>query len=322
LQSENCPMKRRDFLTSLAAGASVALAGDGASPQHNRRAKAHRSPPAPSKLDRVCVSSWSFHNFFESTRESGAPEPVERFVLLDFPQIIADRYKVHNLEFVAPHFASLEAAYLNELKWNLSGARSRLVNIAVDIKELQDGGGLSDPNPAVRTAAVEASEEWIDVAKQLGARSVRCDPGAIDPEDLTTTIESYRKLAAYGRSKGVAVLIENHGEVGSAHPEALAQIFRALSGPFVGALPDFGNFPDNETRLRGLPILFSYARTVCHAKGLKFDGNWNETAFDFQKCVQISKDARFHGVYSIEYEGSGDAYAGVQAVVNELLRYL
>jgi Xylose isomerase-like TIM barrel len=314
-------MKRRDFLASVVAVASAALPA-AASSQRTRRSKVHRAPRAPSKLDRVCVSSWSFRNSFESTRESGAPEPIEKLVLLDFPQIIADRYKVHNLEFVAPHFATLEPAYLNELRWNLAGAHSRVVNIPVDIKELQEGGGLSDSDPVIRTAALEGSKKWIDIARQIGARSVRCDPGGMDLANLTTTIDSYRRLAVYGRSKGVAVLIENHGEIGSAHPEALAQIFRAVAGPFLGALPDFGNFPDNGSRLRGLQVLFSYARTVCHAKGLKFDGNGNETVFDFQKCVQISKDAGYRGLYSIEYEGSGNAYIGVQAVINELLRFL
>lgn len=315
-------MKRRDFLTSVVAGASAALTGNTALPQRARRAKPHRAAAAPRKLDRLCVSSWSFRNSFESTRESGAAEPVEKLVLLDVPQMVADRYKVHNLEFVAPHFASLEPAYLNELKWNLVGARSRLVDIVVDIKELQDGGGLSGSDPAVRAAALEASKRWIDVAKQLEARSVCCDPGGSDPENLTATIDSYRRLAAYGRSKSVVVLIENHGETGAVHPEVLAQIFRGVGGPFVGALPDFGNFPDNQTRLRGLPVLFSYARTVCQATALKLDASGNETAFDFQKCVQISKDAGFRGLYSVEYEASGDDYVGVQAVINELLRFL
>ena len=240
----------------------------------------------------------------------------------DFPEMIADRYKVHNLEFVAPHFASVEPAYLQELKANLVRAHSRLINIPVDIPEIWHGGGLSDPDAAVREGAIEASQTWIDVAKQFGARSVRCDPGAFNHDDLTLTIDSYRKLSAYGRAKNVTVLIENHGEIGSQHPEALVQVFRAVGGLFIGALPDFGNFPDNETRLRGLPMLFPYARTVCHAKGLNLDANGNETAFDFQKCVQIAKGAAFKGIYSIEYEGGSDAYAGVEAVMNELVRYL
>jgi sugar phosphate isomerase/epimerase len=314
-------MKRRDFLACLFGGAAAQV-GSPAVAQSRSHPAAHHAPPAPVKLDRVGVSSWSFHNFFQSTRESSASAPAEPMALLDFPEMIADRYKVHNLEFVAPHFASVEPAYLQELKANLVRVHSRLINIPVDIPEIWHGRGLSDPDAAVRDAAIEASQRWIDVAKQLGARSVRCDPGGFDPDDLTLTIDSYRRLVAYGRVRNVAVLIENHGEIGSQHPEALVQVFRAVGGLFIGALPDFGNFPDNETRLRGLPMLFPYARTVCHAKGLELDGNGNETAFDFQKCVQTAKTAAFKGIYSIEYEGSGDAAAGVQAVVNELIRYL
>ena len=74
--------------------------------------------------------------------------------------------------------------------------------------------------------------------------------------------------------------------------------------------------------MRGLPLLFPYARTVCHAKGLDLDASGNETKFDFAKCVEISKQAGYKGVYSIEYEGTSDPYDGVRKVVDELLRYL
>jgi sugar phosphate isomerase/epimerase len=301
--------------------AGAAAVGNGiAQTAPGRRKKVHHTPVAPSRLDRVGVSTWSFHKLFEAT-DDGSP-PGARLALLDFPQMIADRYQVHNLEFVAPHFASLEPAYLEELKASLRRARSRLINIPVDIPEIQEGGGLSDPSPEIRNAAIAGSKQWIDIARQLGARSVRCDPGGMNPEDLTLTIDSYRRLAAYGHAKGIDVLIENHGQVGSEHPGALVKIFRAVGGTFIGALPDFGNFPDEATRLRGLPLLFPYARTVCHAKGLRLDAKGTEAAFDFGGCVAISKQAGYKGVYSIEYEGAGDPYQGVQGVVNELLRYL
>jgi sugar phosphate isomerase/epimerase len=61
---------------------------------------------------------------------------------------------------------------------------------------------------------------------------------------------------------------------------------------------------------------------VCHAKGLDFDSAGNETKFDFPKCIEISKKAGFKGIYSIEYEGPGDPYEGVQKTLDELLRYL
>jgi sugar phosphate isomerase/epimerase len=61
---------------------------------------------------------------------------------------------------------------------------------------------------------------------------------------------------------------------------------------------------------------------VCHAKGLHFDSAGKETEFDFPKCIAISKKAGFKGIYSIEYEGPGDPYEGVQKTLDELLRYL
>jgi len=274
------------------------------------------------KRDRISISTWSLHNYFQSTREKEFTLPGNMLALLDFPEMIADRYKVHNLEFCAPHFASTEKTYLQEVKGRLVRAHSRVVNMPVDIDELWTGGGLSDTDEKVRDAAVNGSKIWIDVAAAIGSKSVRCDPGKLNPQDYSPTLDSYKRLAAYGRPKGVHVIIENHGGVGSEHPEELIRLFEQAGPDVVGALPDFGNFPDEETREKGLPLLFPYAHVVCHAKGLEFDAAGNETKFDFPKCIQISKKAAFTGVYSIEYEGPGDPYEGVQKTLDELLKYL
>jgi sugar phosphate isomerase/epimerase len=290
--------------------------------QRKRRVARPARAPFDPKRQRIAISTWSFHNYFQPTRSADFSLPGRALVLLDFPEMVADQYKVHNLEFVAPHFSSFEPAYLLELKSRLKRTRSRLVNIPVDIEELRMGGGLSDSDAKIRATAVTAVKKWIDVGRQLGARSVRCDPGKMDPQNLGPTVKSYKELSAYGRSKGVYVIVENHGGVGSEHPEELVALFKGVGGNFIGALPDFGNFPDESIRLRGLPLLFPYARTVCHAKGLEFDPSGNETKFDFKRCVKISKEAKYKGVYSIEYEGPGDPYEGVQKVVDELLRFL
>jgi len=315
-------MTRRDFVSALTGGAAASLTGESEKLfGKQRRRRAARYDPHD-KRNRIGISTWSFHNFFQSTREKEFALTGSMLALLDFPEMIADRYKVHNLEFVAPHFTSKELTYIRELKLKLQAAHSRLVNIPVDIPEIWNEGGLSDADERVRNAAINASQNWIDTAKLLGAVSVRCDPGRMNAEDLAPTIDSYKKLAAYGKSKGIAVIIENHGGVGSEHPEELIKVFQDTGDNFVGALPDFGNFPDEETRRRGLALLFPYGKAVCHAKGLEFDSSGNETKFDFKRCVEISKEANFKGIYSIEYEGPGDPYDGVQKVVNELLRYL
>jgi sugar phosphate isomerase/epimerase len=244
--------------------------------------------------------------------------------LVDFPEMIADRYHVHTMEFVAPHFESTSPSYLKELKARLAKARSRVVNIPVDIEEFRQGGGLSDPDNAVRNKAIAGAMRWIDVGRELGCQSVRCDPGKMHPSNLAPTADSYRKIGTYGHMKGLKVIIENHDEIGSTHPEVLVSLFRMVGGHRVGALPDFGNFPDETTRERGLALLFSWAFDVCHAKGYEFDASGKETKFDFPKCVEISKKAKYRGVYSVEFEGPNtyDPYEGVQKVVNELVMYL
>jgi sugar phosphate isomerase/epimerase len=237
------------------------------------------------RRDRICVSTWAFHTQFENGE----------IRLLDFPDMIADRYGVHNLEIVAPHFADTHTWGFQQ---NLDRAKSRVVNIPIDIKELWETPSLSSPDHAVRNHAIGLYSAWIDRAHELGVPSVRCDPGLLNLDNLAPTIASYRTLVAYGAARNVEISVENHGSA-SAHPEQLAEILRK-SG--AAALPDFGNFPDDATRERGLRVLFPLAKSICHAKLIP----------SIADCVTIAEQAGFRGVYSIES-------ADVQAVIDALL---
>jgi sugar phosphate isomerase/epimerase len=118
------------------------------------------------------------------------------------------------------------------------------------------------------------------------------------------------------------VIVENHGGFGTEHPEELVKLFKLVGPGRIGALPDFGNFPDEPTREKGLRMLFPYAQTVCHAKDREFDVNGAEKRFNFSQAMEIARKAAFRGVYSIEFEGPGDPYAGIQKILDELLKYL
>lgn len=255
-----------------------------------------------SPLERICVSTWSFHTLFE------AASPMEA---LDFPEMAADRYHVHNVEIVFPHLSSTEPSYLEEFRNRLKKARSRVVNIPIDYRELWEKPSLSSPDRKERAHAIALYQKGIDVAASLGSPAARCDPGLVNLDDPSITIDSYRALVAYGQPKGVAIIVENHGSI-SRNPEVLVKILQA-SG--AGALPDMGNFPDDATRERGLRLLYPLARDICHAK-------LRPQVDDLAKCVHIAEDAGFPGVYSIEAGGSGDPYEAVQAILDALLSAL
>jgi len=235
--------------------------------------------------DRICISTWAFHTQFET----GETE------LLDWVAMIPERFGVHNLEIVAPHFGDTD---IIALQTRLACTGSRMINIPVDIKELWETPSLSSPDRWVREHAIELYSAWIDRALALGVPSVRCDPGLLNLDDLSPTIASYRTLVAYGAERGVEVSVENHGSA-AAHPEQLAEVLRQ-SG--AAALPDFGNFPDEATRERGLQLLFPLAKSICHAKLIP----------GLPRCVEIAEQSGFRGVYSIES-------ADVQGMIDALL---
>jgi len=304
-------MERREFLRTPAL---AALAVAGGSPVLARNAR-------QAKLARIAISSYSFHNLFPKTREQGGAGAGADLDLLKLPEMFADRYGVHNLEVVAPHFASQEPSYLREVVARLKRTHSRIVDLPVDIGELWDRPGLSEPDEKKRQHAVALYRPWFDTAHAVGALSVRCDPGKINSQDLTPTIKSYRELAAYAKPRGLYVIVENHGGVGSEHPEELVRIL-SEAGEQTGTLPDFGNFPDDATRFRGLPALFPLARTVCHVRDTEGDGKGGLVHFDLERCLRISREAGYKGLYSIEAESRGDVYANVQAMLDALLKFL
>jgi sugar phosphate isomerase/epimerase len=258
-------------------------------------------------LDRICVSSWSFHNLFASTCDDKAHPPQRDYNVLEFPEMIADRYGVHNVEIVSKHFGSIEPSYLVEFRERLKRSQSRLVNIPIDIDELWDQPSISSPDPGTRDRAIGLYSPWIDRGAELGTRSVRCDPGILNLDDLSPTIESYKTLVARAEAWGIELTVENHGKA-SAHPHELVKILRE-SG--AGALPDIGNFPDDETRDRGLREMFPLAKIACHAK-------LNPAKFDFAHCIQLSKEAGFTGFYSIEAGTASDPYDAVLQVIDAL----
>jgi len=314
-------MLRRNFLARIAVSATAALRGSYGTPCiASDRALVY--PGAAAKRERIAVSTWSLHKYFRATRRTDSNAPGEMVTLPEFPEIIVSRFGVHHLEFCAVHFESAEPSYVQKIKGALTRARCAVVNLVLDIKECGARGTFSDPDPQKRAVAVSAVKHWVDVAQELGARSVRVDPGNPDLPDMTRTADSYEQVARYAQRRGLGVIVENVHEFGTQHPEEIAELIHLVSPVRIGALPDFANFPDQAARDRGLKMLFPYAQTVCHAKGQEFDAHGVEQTFDFPKAMETARNAGFKGIYSIEFNGSGDPFAGIQNTVNELLKYM
>ncbi len=123
-------------------------------------------------------------------------------------------------------------------------------------------------------------------------------------ENFATCAEALKAMAAYGKTKNVAITMENRGK---ATPEQLVSLIRAAG---VYANPDLGNFPDEETRARGMRLLIPLAHHQCHVK-------MNER-FDFGHSIRLAGEIGFKGLYSIE-GGGPDPNVNLPKLIDALI---
>ncbi len=284
-------MRRRDFLAGTAAAASLAGLG--------RAQSAALSP----KLDRISVMSNSFSSL-ATIWDRTKPMAPKELDMMDFPDALAERLHLHNIEVCNINLLSMEPSYTKRFKERVDKAKSKVVNLVVEIDppETRYRGRISvcSPDPAIRAQALETTKQWIDIAAMLGSPSIMPNQGtSYMTEDLTPAIEGLKALADYGKTKNVLVILEPRG--GKLTPEQL-----------VGLLKASGTYANPQIRTEeGLRLLYPLARTVQHVGART----------DLATTIKIAKEMGFKGWYSIE-AGGADSWAAVQGVIDKLVELI
>jgi sugar phosphate isomerase/epimerase len=163
-------------------------------------------------------------------------------------------------------------------------------------------GRLGDPDPSLRTRAIENHRKWVDAARTLGCATIRvnAESEGTPEEQQKLCADGLARLTEYGASRDINVIVENHGGITS-NGEWLAGLMRRVNHPRCGTLPDFGNFYEYD-RYRGVADLMPFAKAVS-AKSYDFDAQGEETRIDYRRMLRIVVDAGFHSWLGIEYEG-------------------
>src|ERR1043165_8733467 len=113
-------MRRRDFLAG-----GVMAAGSGA----------HAAAQDSSKLERVGVMSGDFDNLMTEVRDWSHPAAPKQLDIMDFPEMLADRYHIHNVEVQQIHFLSLEPSYYRKFLERVKKAKSRMIDMPLELDE-------------------------------------------------------------------------------------------------------------------------------------------------------------------------------------------
>ncbi len=260
--------------------------------------------PMPSKELKISLAQWSLHRAIHN----GSSDPD------DFARIAADKYDIHAIEYVNQFYVKHgeDAKFWMQMKTKADDAGVKSLLIMVDRE-----GDLGDTDDGKRKKAVENHFKWIHAAKLLGCHSIRVNAfGDADRETLSKTLtDGLGALAAYGQKEGINVIIENHG-LHTSDAAFMANIIEQVDNPFLGTLPDFGNWclnakwgstqngrcTDMYDRLKGLKYFLPYAKGVS-AKTYDFNAEGNETSIDYPQLLKTVKESDFKGYIGIEYEG-------------------
>ncbi len=238
----------------------------------------------------------------------------------NFPTLAAT-YGINTIELVNTfYFGKAENMdYWSEFKKTCDASGVKVGLIMCDAL-----GDLGNADPEARQKAVENHYKWVDVAQYLGAMTIRVNAAGqgTAEEVAANAVDGLKKLGAYGATKGINIVVENHGGY-SSDGSWLAGVMQKVGMDNVGTLPDFGNFcieraadfscAKEYDRYKGIAELMPFAKGVS-AKTNVFDENGNEANMDYARIIKIVKDSGFKGNIGIEYEGNDlSEDAGIKA---------
>lgn len=284
---------RRRFLQGVVAGASALGLG-----LRTGLAAEVTGKPASGKIGdfKISLAEWSLHNALRKNEMTN----------LDFPALAREKFGIDAVEFVNQFFKDKahDSTYLKELKKRADDNGVACVLIMID-----GNNNLGAADKALRDKSVDFHKEWVDAAVELGCHSIRINTGSnYGPSNLGAIVDGCSRLAEYGASKTINIIVENHGGP-SSDPDSLIPVIQKVNNPKFGTLPDFGNFAKNKRGIYTIDVYDAIARMMPYARGVSaktydFDATGRETNLDFTRILKIVTDSGYHGHVGIEYEGT------------------
>lgn len=253
---------------------------------------------------KISLAQWSLHRAYEK----GELNPGE------FPVTAKKEFDIHAVEYVSQLYKApaSQSSYWEQLRRRAESEGVKGVLLMVD-----DEGDLGTPRTQERNSVVLNHRKWLEVASILGCPAIRVNAFGKGNRDKlkTSLVDGLGRLAEEGADIGVSVLLENHG-LHTSDAGFMAEILREVNHPYLGSLPDFGNWCISKEwgsteageceasydPVKGLQELLPYAKGVS-AKSYHFDSSGNETTLPYKALLEKVKASNFSGYIGIEYEG-------------------
>jgi len=256
-------MKRREFLLSAAAVAAAATTRTGWA------RSASQAQAKQSTLDRIAIMTLNFQRMLKLPDLQ--PGPERTLELFDVPQMLADKYGVHKIEFQHYHIPSLEPPFLKELRARIEKTKSRMTQINLEFGMLN----MSAPELRNRLMAIDLTKMWVDHAVMLGAQRVMINQGQPTHENKAYGIPTLKLMTDYGRSKGIIVSVETRGGGGGGQRGAATGAAPAGGAGAAATPPPAAAAPAPAPAAPAAPELTGPARWMLLAEIIKGAGSYS-----------------------------------------------
>jgi len=270
--------------------------------------------------ERLAVTSYPFRAYIESPTNRGRRHDLPGMDLTQFPAMAAEKFGIHNVNPLIDHFRSTEPDYLDKFQKSLTDARSHIVDLGLP------GKPFYSSDRAVRQAAVESGQNWVQLAKAVGSPSVRqhISSSGSGPADINLAAESLAQLADYGGKQGIVINLENDSPVAE-DPFFLIEVINKVNNPYLRALPDFGNSlvgHDREYNRKAVSGMFTRVFNICHVKD-QVTSSGQVYRVDLDDMFGIAKASGYRGYFSMEFDtNGGDPFSGTRQLVEATLKRL
>ncbi|MCI5649348.1 MAG: sugar phosphate isomerase/epimerase [Fusicatenibacter sp.] len=250
------------------------------------------------------------------------------------------------IESIHPHDGSSKQEYAKKL-------RDECERVGMPISNYTFGADLLNGSGGNLEAEIERVKSEIDIAKILGADSVRHDATIGYPREirgyrgfddvLPRLSEGCRRITEYAATKGIRTMVENHGFF-CQDSVRVEKLVNQVANDNFGLLCDMGNFLcADENPIEAVSRVAPYAFYV-HAKDFHVksgmgqnpgEGFWKSRGGNYLRgaiighgdvpvtqCLSILKNAGYDGYVSIEFEGLEDCEMGISIGLANLRHYI
>lgn len=245
---------------------------------------------------KVALNAYSFTKCLNDYIKGREGNAMTLFDLIDFCAV----NKIDALDATGYFFVGYPGVPTDEYIYEVKKYAFRK---GVDISGTGITNDFANPDPQARAADVQRVKDWIDVASKLGAPVLRIFSGRVPAgyenkweEVVSWMVPCMKEVAEYGRTKGVLVGVQNHGDM-LATGEQTVKVLEKVNHPWFGLILDTGYF-HTEDPYKDMEMCLPY--TINWQIKESALGKNNPVPLDLNRVMKLVRMCNYRGYLPVE----------------------